>query len=140
MTAEPVSFAASTETLAHIAVQQKALARKNRTQRDIRFAVGCALGFVTVWALAHLLAEPQPRTPQLILFGSVAGGVLGWLMVSQLRQVLAACPVCAHSWEIKEGRTVPISERMETWDKCPGCGLLMADWALKRAAEGKPRL
>lgn len=62
------------------------------------------------------------------------------MIANNLHQRLAACPVCKHSWEIKEGRSVPMGERMETWDKCPGCGLLMADWALQRAAEGKPRL
>jgi hypothetical protein len=140
MTSPPIPFAADTPELARAAIQQKTLARKNRTQRTVRFTLGLALGAVLTGALVHVLTVRQLHGTGWVVFSMGVGALLGTLLTSQLHQVLAACPVCAHSWEIKDPRSAHVSEQMETWDKCPGCGLLVADWALKRAVEGKPRL
>jgi hypothetical protein len=43
----------------------------------------------------------------------------------------ARCPACGYSWEILEGRGVPLDDRMENWAFCPGCGMPMADEVLK---------
>jgi predicted RNA-binding Zn-ribbon protein involved in translation (DUF1610 family) len=52
---------------------------------------------------------------------------------SRYISALARCPQCGYDWEIKEGRSVPHTEVMEYWYKCPGCGLFMGDEVLKLA-------
>jgi hypothetical protein len=140
VSSKPAAFSAETPALACAAIAQKELARANRSRKNVRGLIGFAAGCASCAAAAWLLgASPEPGGLPFFLC-IVAGAVGGALSASQLRLQGAACPVCKHNWEIKEGRSVPVSEQMETWDKCPGCGLLMADWALRRASQGKPRL
>ncbi|WP_394788279.1 hypothetical protein [Rhodoferax sp.] len=114
--------------------QQKALARRNQTVRNVILLVTVALcvGLSLAWMA---LAPTDGITPSIkILIGIVAGCMLAELVRNTHASTLfpkdAACPACGHNWEIKEGRTVPQKERMPTWDRCPGCGILMNEAVL----------
>jgi len=139
MPSQPTAFAATPE-LAKAAIEQKKLARANDSQRNLSmlfvsvvvFAVFAAAGWFSGGDLASLQRWAVP--------GVLIGSVVGALVAASLRRAKAACPACHHNWEIKGGRATPPQDQMENWDKCPGCGLLMADWALQRAVDGKPRL
>ncbi|MBB2776094.1 UNVERIFIED_ORG: hypothetical protein HNP28_001399 [Comamonas terrigena] len=123
--------------IANMALEAKALARRNNSRRNLVLLGGIVAGVsvAALWFLYSPLSLPQPKTK---FFIGVVLGVFAALFVLFWRQRYyfpndAKCPACGHSWEIKEGRGVPLSERMEYWDKCPGCGLLMSDELLKLA-------
>jgi hypothetical protein len=136
---KPPTFAASIET-AYAAIAQKELARSNMTRSNVRLLFGFVIGFSSFAAIGYLFGLTPAVDKNCFLFGSLMGAGLGAWVSQQTRKENAACPVCQHDWEIKEGKQVLLSERRESWDACPGCELLMADWALRRASEGKPRL
>lgn len=109
----------------------KRLARKNRSRRNI-FILICflvAFGATVIWCLVAPEASPTcgSRFALAIFIGFVMGELLFRLLNKSHPQCEAKCPVCDYSWEIKEGRSVPLAEQMGTWDRCPGCGLLMGD-------------
>ncbi len=123
--------------IADMALEAKALARRNNSRRNLVLLVGILAGVsvAALWFVYSPLSSPQPKTKFLI---GVVLGILAASVVLFWRQRYyypkdAKCPACGYSWEIKEGRSVPFSERMEYWDKCPGCGLLMSDELLKLA-------
>jgi hypothetical protein len=120
--------------LARRVVEQKALARTNQTRRNrIRLAgllAGSALA--ALWFL--LVPDGAPEPGLKLLIGTVGGFTLTDIAMALRSERLfperARCPACGHDWEIKEGSNVPLREMMPTWDKCPGCGLLMSDLSL----------
>jgi hypothetical protein len=140
MSPKPPTFAAPTIEVACAAIAQKKLARSNMTRSYVRLLLGFAVGFSSFAAFVYFLGVTPMKDKNWFFFESLTGMGLGAWLSQQSSEENAACPVCKHDWEIKEGRQVLPSERMESWDACPGCGLLMADWALRRASEGKPRL
>ena len=78
----------------------------------------------------------------LVLFICVALGLVAAALTLLVGQKTffpetAKCPSCGYGWELREGRYVPLAERMETWDKCPGCGFPMSDFLLERALQGE---
>jgi hypothetical protein len=84
------------------------------------------------------------RSPQSLGAGTfIAGVALGALAAfgvlhkfsGKITPALACCPACGQSWEIKEGRSVPYTERMTYWDECPGCELPMRTGFLKKIAQ-----
>src|SRR5476649_1803168 len=106
--------------------QQKALARRNQTKRNQVWLVGVLFGVATsgAWFLLSPTEGPSPQAKFVI--GVIVGSLFAALyLVTQQSSLFpkeAACPVCGHSWEIKEGRFVPPQAQMPNWDKCPGCG------------------
>lgn len=119
--------------------EQKALARRNRDVRNAIFLGGVLLGAAAglIWSF-HMAKDGVLRMGWVV--GVAAGWGLGALVLSVHRQAIfpraAACPTCGHSWEIKEGRTVPPSEYMPGWDRCPGCQQLMNETLLAKALRG----
>ncbi len=119
-------------------MEAKLLARKNRTMRN--FTLLCyllgAYGAVIVWSL--LLPDTPPTLATRFLIATLIGGVIGQIRLSlQAGKEDAKCPVCGYSWRIKEGRSVPLSDHMETWFKCPGCEVLMGDEILDLSIKHK---
>jgi hypothetical protein len=128
--------------IAHMALEAKVLARRNSSRRNLVLLVGILSGVsvAALWIAYSPLPSPAPKTKLVI-------GVLLGILAASLRLFWCQkyyypgdekCPVCGYSWEIKEGSTVPLSERMESWDRCPGCGLLMSDALLKLALRYQP--
>jgi hypothetical protein len=116
--------------------EQKALAYRNRSVRYRVLFLSFAVGGLVFVASYHF--SPQPfEALKIRLVGCLAIALpLYWLIFyvfgNRLEARRAACPQCARSWEIKEGRGVPSSENMINWDKCPGCGILMTEALLRR--------
>jgi hypothetical protein len=123
--------------IANMALEAKALARHNDSRRNLVLLVGILAGVsvAVLWFVYSPLSSPQPKTKFLIgvALGIVAASLILFLRQKYYYPMDEKCPVCDYSWEIKGGSTVPLSERMEYWDKCPGCGLLMSDELLKLA-------
>lgn len=118
--------------LARRIVAQKALARKNQTRRNRIRLVGLLLGTAlgAVWFLAAPLSSSKPGSEFVIaaVGGFILTDILIQLRASTLFPERARCPCCGHDWEIREGRVMALE--MPTWDKCPGCGLLISDLSL----------
>ena len=125
-----------TSNLVTLVRQQKALARRNQTVRNGVFLLGVLAGLVVaiVWFALAPVEGPKPQTKFLI--GIALGAMLGVFVLgvhdSSLFPNKAACPTCGHSWEIQEGRGVPVMAQMPNWDKCPGCGMLMNEVLLEK--------
>lgn len=129
-----------TVVIAAEALRQKVRARSNRSRRNVRVLAGFLVGFFGCGLMVYTMKFPQWRIPNLFTLCACVGACVGAAATLRMKQVPARCPVCSHDWKIKEGRSIAVSARMEGWDKCPGCGLHMADWALERAAAGKQPL
>ena len=116
--------------------QQKDLARRNQTVRNGTFLLGILIGLAASVVWLVLVPTEGPRNQNKILIGVVGGALLGSLLLvtceAALFRLKASCPNCGHSWEIKEGRTVPAMAQMPNWDKCPGCGLRMNEVLLAK--------
>lgn len=129
-----------TETLPQLAVKAKRLAYRNRSRRNWVWLGGLFSGIAAsgLWLLFFPGDVVNPKTSVFICaaLGLVAAGLT--LLVGQKTffPETAKCPSCGYGWELREGRYVPLSERMETWDKCPGCGFPMSDFLLERALQG----
>jgi hypothetical protein len=123
-------------SIAMEALRQKALARSNRSRRNIRMLGGFLAGFLVCGLAINATGIPHWSAANMFMLCVCIGAFSGAVATARMRFAAACCPVCAYDWNIKEGRSVPIRDRMEGWDKCPGCGLHMADWALERAAAG----
>jgi len=117
--------------VAKLAVEAKALARRNNSKRNVALFVGFLLGMgiALFWNLYSPIAYLSPKMN--LLFGIMIGAFVALLIIVLQEKCdtseEAVCPVCCHSWKIKEGKGVPIAEQLESWDRCPGCGLLMSD-------------
>lgn len=112
--------------------EQKLLARRNRTVRNLVLLLGVLTGLAP--ALVWLMVFPADKV---MFMAGVAGGcLLGFLMLAKFDARLfprkAACPTCGHDWEIREGNHVSPKEKMLDWDRCPGCGTLMNEVLLAR--------
>lgn len=124
-----------TETLPQLAVKAKKLAYRNRSRRNWVWlgSVLCGMATAGIW----LVFFPDSVTnPKISVFVSVFSGLAVAVLIlgtghKTFFPETAKCPSCAYSWELTEGRYVPLTERMDTWDKCPGCGFLMSDFALE---------
>lgn len=109
--------------------QQKALARRNESIYAWVLFVGLLCGGIA-YAAWFALDPDDGKPPVIWTFVCIAIAVmLAGLPLVKLHARLfprkAACPVCGHDWEIKQGKFVPVNEQMLAWDHCPGCGLLM---------------
>jgi len=125
-------------SVARNALNAKSLAGKNRTRRNLVLLSGVAVG-VTL-ALIYFALAPTANAGfgwllLAIAFGVSVSGVLLLKFPERITPILAKCPSCNHSWEIKEGRSVPYAERMPYWDKCPGCALPMRTELLQRLSQ-----
>jgi hypothetical protein len=127
-------------SLATSALAAKRLAKKNQTRRNLVFLVGIAIALLAlvayIAAAQHTDVGPTSFVVAVAL-GSTSAGILLWRFSTRITPVLASCPSCGHSWEIKEGRSVPYAERMPLWDQCPGCGIPMRTALLERLTQGK---
>ena len=126
--------------LAKAALAAKRLAERNRSKRNVVFLAGIVLAVLAGGAL--LAAYPiQLAGPEfLVLLVGLGGSAAGLVLLrfsTRITPTLASCPSCGQSWEIKEGRHVPYSERMPYWDKCPGCALPMRTELLERLARSR---
>ena len=115
--------------------EQKALARRNQTVRNLVLLVGVLVGLPAggVWAAMTSAHDVSLHTSLLVgvFAGATLAGALAAWRSTWLFPRLAACPSCNHSWEIREERTVPPAQRMPNWDHCPSCGLLMNETLLE---------
>lgn len=117
------------------AIKAKALARKNRSSENLYALWGFLSSIVVLVGVLLFLPAIFDQTknwliPILMIIGTSLGLVL--------RQVnppehSPRCPSCGLDWTIREGRTVPLSQQMLTWDKCPGCDGIMNDGLLRLA-------
>ena len=118
--------------LARQVLAVKALARRNQTRRNRIRLVGLLLGTAlgAVWFLVAPLSSSKPGSEFAIaaVGGFFLTDILIQLCASTLFPKRARCPCCGHDWEIREGRVMALE--MPTWDKCPGCGLMMSDLSL----------
>lgn len=112
------------------AVEAKVQARRNNSKRNIAMLIGFlfAIGFALWWYLYSPISSLSPKINFLVGVGIGLGIALPIVAASEgYVTEEAKCPVCGFSWKIRDGKGVPIAERMECWDRCPGCGLLMSD-------------
>lgn len=124
-------------SIAAAALAAKQLAQRNRTRRNLVMLAGVVVGILAFAGYVVLMGDVGGGAGSFVLavgLGAAAAGV--WLLrnSSRITPALASYPQCDHSWEIREGRSVPYSQRMPTWDKCPGCGLPMRTELLRRLA------
>jgi len=118
-------------------LEAKSLARSNRSKRNVIRLVGYlgGMGVAVIWCL--VAPNSSPKFAEKIFIGAIVGAFAAAVFLhffeSRYVSVLAQCPQCGYSWEIKEGRGIPHAEIMEYWYQCPGCGLLMGDEVLKFA-------
>jgi len=125
-------------SVARNALKAKALACKNRTRRNLVLLSGVAFGVALAaiyFAIASTADAGFGGLLVAIAIGVAASGVFLFKFPERITPMLANCPSCGHSWEIKEGRSVPYAERMPYWDKCPGCSLPMRTELLQRLAQ-----
>lgn len=124
------------ETLTPLAIDAKALAYRNRSRRNWIWLGGVLFGTAAagLWLVffPESVADPKTSVAISVVLGLVAAGLFLLAGRKTFFPETAKCPSCGYSWELREGQYVPLSERMETWDKCPGCGLPMSDGALAR--------
>ena len=126
-------------SLARSALAAKRLAQRNQTRRNLVLLVGVLIAVFSAVTYVVTTRSPQDGREAFVVavaMGSIAGGLLLWRFSPIITPQEASCPSCGHSWEIKEGRSVPHAERMLDWDKCPGCALPMRTALLERIAKG----
>jgi hypothetical protein len=129
--------------LAKSALAAKRLAESNQTKRNLVFfaGIGMAILAFVAYIVTNERVDVEPNNFVVaVAIGSVSAGLMLWRFSAYITPSLAACPNCGLSWEIKEGRYVPYSERMPLWDRCPGCGLPMRTALLEHIAQGAGRL
>jgi hypothetical protein len=119
--------------LAQKVLDAKAQAERNRTRINHFSLCGLAVGLViaVLWFLIDPSGSPEPQDK--IMIGVMIGIMLPQIVIMYRpsRYISPAkCPCCGYDWEIREGRHVPITEHMPSWDKCPGCGAMMSEPAL----------
>jgi hypothetical protein len=119
------------------AIAVKALARKNRSLNNwyqlggLLTAVAAGAGVLIFFPIIFDEARNW-----LVLVLVIAGVSLGLCMRAiNPSAELSKCPYCAQDWTIREGKSVPLSKQMLTWDRCPGCGAIMNDGLLQIAAK-----
>ncbi|UCV03743.1 hypothetical protein [Dechloromonas denitrificans] len=118
-------------------LEAKALARRNRTKRNVILLIGYLFGIsiAVIWDLVAPNSSPKSATKVYLGMMVGPGAAFLFLRVFESRYIApqARCPKCSYNWEIKEGRGVSLDAHMECWHQCPGCGLLMGDDVLKLA-------
>jgi len=126
-------------SLAQSALSAKRLAQRNQTRRNLVLLAGVLVAVLSAITYVVLTRNPQIGGGALVAavaIGSIAGSLSLWRFSAIITRQEASCPSCGHSWEIKEGRSVPYAEHMLSWDKCPGCALPMRTALLERIARG----
>lgn len=127
-----------TPDLARLALEAKAQARRNQTRRNLSLLAGIVLGILATLTYVIGVSSQEATSATYILgvaVGATAAGLFLLTYSSKVTPDLAKCPSCNRSWEIEEGRSVPYSERMTSWDKCPGCALPMRTELLQRIVQ-----
>jgi hypothetical protein len=129
-------------SVAAAALAAKQLAQRNSTRRNLVMLAGVVVGVLFFAGYVLLMNGVAVGAGLFVLAVGLGATVAGAFLLrysSRLTPDLAACPQCGESWEIREGRSVPYSQRMAYWDKCPGCSLPMRTELLQRlaAAPGK---
>lgn len=119
--------------LAQKVLDAKAQAERNRTRINHLSLRGLAVGLAiaVLWFLIDPSGSPEPDSK--ILIGVMVGIMIPRIVILYRPSRFinpAKCPCCGHDWEIREGSNVPIAEHMPSWDKCPGCGVVMSELAL----------
>ena len=131
-----------TETLPQLALKAKALAYRNRSRRNWVWLGGVLSGIAAsaCWVVffSGSVVDPKTSISICVALGLAAAALALLAGHKTFFPETAKCPSCGYGWELREGRYVPLAERMETWEKCPGCGLPMSDFLLERALQGKP--
>lgn len=124
-------------TFASRARAQKAIAKRNRTVRNLVYLTGVLLGVMGGVAWLVLVPGDDPKPQNKLAIGFVCGlsaAVVALVAGARLLfPVAARCPACGYDWEIKEGRSVQPSEQMQNWIKCPGCGAEMGEAVIHEA-------
>lgn len=119
------------------AISAKQLARSNRTKQNIFLLLGLLMGvaagvFITIF-FPDFLREERKWIVPVLMTGSIGIGLI--LQVVNPSVAVPRCPSCSFDWTIREGKSVPISQQMLTWDRCPGCGAIMNDQLLQLAVK-----
>lgn len=122
------------------AIAVKQLARSNRFKQNIYFLLGLLMGvavgvYLAIFSPDFLQEERKWVVPVLAAVGIGIGLILQAVNPSK---TVPRCPVCFYDWTIREGKSVPVSQQMLTWDKCPGCGAIMNDELLQLAVKKHP--
>jgi len=117
------------------ALAQKALARRNRTVRNLVLLAGALLGIMTgiVWFVLAPTEAPKPQYK--LALGVFCGALMAYQVGRRLLRLSARCPNCDYDWEIKEGRYVQPDQQMPNWSNCPGCGIDIRDAPLNEAVK-----
>ena len=119
------------------AIAAKALAYRNRSKRNWIWFGGVlsAIAALLLWLTIAPTSGPELKTKVFICLigGLFISGITLKVAFHRINSETANCPACGYNWELKEGRFIPLAERMETWDKCPGCGGEMGDFVLHRS-------
>jgi hypothetical protein len=130
------------ESIPQRAIKAKALAYRNRARRNWVWLGGtlCGIAASGLWLFyfSDSLLEPKAILFVGLLAGLITAGLALAIWHKTFYPENAKCPACSYSWELKEGSHVPLAERMDAWDKCPGCGLPMNDFMLERALRAEP--
>ena len=124
------------------ALAAKAIARRNRTVRNLVFLAGVMFGVAaaSIWiaVVPEGSPEPQNRFAICVACGLAASAAALGFGTRIVFPVHACCPACGYDWEIKEGRHVHPHEQMPRWSRCPGCGAAMDDRTLKSGPDLPP--
>ena len=119
------------------AIAAKALAYRNRSKRNWIWFGGVlsVIAALLLWITIVPTSGPELKTKVFICLigGLFVSGITLKVVFHRINPETAKCPACGYNWELKEGRFIPLAERMETWDKCPGCGGEMGDFVLHRS-------
>jgi hypothetical protein len=119
--------------------RQKSLAHRNRSAGNwlllacVVVGTGVGSSFALWNPLSGIGLLPS------VSIGLILGTAIGAYWKVQVRRdaTSAACPSCNYSWEILEGAQIPTASQMPSWDRCPGCGLLMNESVLRLKLQGK---
>lgn len=115
----------------------KALAQANRHRRNMTLLTGVLVGLASAFVAVGLGVGSGFDLQKTVAISVALGIFLACLRIywrsSRQGAPLAACPVCGHDWEIKEGRYVQTKDVMTHWKHCPGCNTPMVDSAAQDA-------
>jgi hypothetical protein len=123
------------------AIAAKELARNNRSRQNLYVLFGLLTGITAGIGIAIFLPGFLEEERNWIVPLLAASGIsIGFILQAFNPSVaLPSCPNCSYDWTIREGKSVPISQQMLTWDRCPGCGAIMNDELLQIAVKKRVR-
>lgn len=109
----------------------QALAQANRHRRNMTLLTGVLVGLASAFVAVGLGVGSGFDLQTTVEISVALGIFLACLHIywrsNRQGASLAACPVCGHDWEIKEGRGVQTKDVMTHWKHCQGCNTPMGD-------------